>query len=102
MGEARTKMMLGAAGAAALAAQMAAAPGKIVRAQRCENCKNGIEGPGIAPDQVQCHGGPPTAQAIFVQTEKGMQQIGMATSWPMLKKDDPNSWCDAWKPRLVT
>lgn len=101
MGEAKTRA-LGAAGAAAMMAAEGVRAGTVIRSERCENCKWGVENaPGLPPGAIQCHGGPPSGQAIFAPDEKGnMRQVGLATVWPAMNRADPLSFCAAWKPRI--
>lgn len=76
-----------------------AKPAKLVRAERCENCKWAVPAaPEVGPGAQVCHGGPPGSQMLHMKhPETGRQMQQQITFWPLVGGED---WCGAWKPRI--
>lgn len=85
--------------------QMPTAPGaaRLVRPQRCENCKYASpsqQGDGL----LDCHFGPPSVNGIFMGMGKNPMtgqtgpQILNNTSFPILRPDD---FCAQWASKVT-
>ena len=74
-------------------------PVKLVRSERCENCKwaGPASDPGLPVGTQICRGGPPSSQIRFGKDAQGREVQQTICNWPLVSGED---WCGAWKPRI--